>query len=240
MDGPNPEFLPPAHSERERRERVLLNLLSFHTPREFWIAVRSGITSTYRETFDANQNNSRVLQQSHGFKTTHDRHYYCDKVLHDAALEFGFTCIPELIQINSWRYAQATFGCFTSIQKYTWSPGELPKAAKFRKQLARSGGIGIQSDLLRPRLVRVDESQVYNGMLIHGPTSRVHRSPDFRDVGFICFAIPLEDYSGWGAVFPVDRLISECQIQGKGTGEGEASRDSGPGPTWRKRPDQED
>lgn len=240
MDGNVPRQPDAAPTERERRDRVLLQLISSSTPREFWVTIKSGITSAYRETHDANQNDPRILQSSHGFKTISDRHYYCDRVLYDASIEFRFTCQPEQIRINRWRYAQSAFGSFTSIQKYCHSPSDLPKPADFRRQLAQSGGISMQGDLLHPHAVRVDELMSYNGILIHGPLSRAFRSPDFREVGFICFAIPYDDYSGWGAIFPVDRLIAECQNQGMGIGQGNAASENLPAPKWKKRPDQEE
>ena len=238
-DGQDPNPPKPILPERERRDRVLLELIASRIPREFWIGIRSGIISAYRETHDANLNDPRLLQQSHGFKTINDRHFYCDKVLYDVALEFGFHCVPEQVRINRWRYAQAAFGSFTAIQKYCRTENDLPKAAEFRKKLARSGGISIQDDLLRPHLAKVGETTAYNGMLIHGPLSRAFRSPDLRDVGFICFAIPYVDYSEWAAVFSIDRLIAECQSQGKGSGLSGSSDENSVAPLWKKRPDQE-
>src|SRR4051794_20311812 len=142
--------------------------------------------------------------------------------------------------MNRWRYAQSAFGPFTAIQKYAWSENDLPKPADFRRKLARSGGISIQDDMFRPQVARVGQPKSYNGILIHGPASRAFRSIEFRDIGFICFAIPYEDYSGWGAVFSVDILISECQNQGDGRGAGGGTSEGGVGPTWKKRPDQQE
>jgi hypothetical protein len=226
-------------SEKERRERILLRLIANSTSQQFWIGLKSGIASAYRETYESNQNDTKILQESHGFKTIFDRHFWCDKVLFDRCLEFGYPCIPEQVRINRWRYAQCSFGAFTSIQKYSHSEKDLPKASDFRKKLARSGGISIQDDMLRPQVARVGEKVVYNGILIHGPESRAFRKLEFRDLGFLCFAIPVLDYSEWGAVLSVDRIIAECENQGRG-GDGTVHRRRTSAPRWRKKPDEKE
>jgi hypothetical protein len=152
--------------------------------------------------------------------------------------EFGFQTIPELIKINKWRFTQADFGPVTAIQKYVRSKTDLPKAADFRKKLARSGGISVQDDLLRPRVVGGIGARTLNGILIHGPLSRHPRAVEFGEMGFACFAFPFDDYSDWAAVLDIDRLAEACQIQVKsleqdgGTRKGEIVR-----PTWKSRPE---
>lgn len=237
MDGVEQRGEAPSDTERSRRDRALLGLVASCTPRGYWLGLRSGIRRAYKETLESNQNNPNLLQQSIEFATIYDRHFYVDKLLHDVSLEFGFPCVPALISINKWRYAQTDLGPFTSIQKYCWTRADLPRPAKFRKDLARSGGISVQDDLLRPRLLSSDQVGTLNGILIHGPLSRNPRSVDFGEVGFICYAIPYDDYSDWAAIFDIDKLIAECEIQGSGAVDGGGPRNDGPMPTWRNRPE---
>jgi len=173
-----------------------------------------------------------------GFKTVSDRHFYVDKLPYDLSLEFGFQCVSELIKINLWRYTQTSFGMFTSIQKYCRTRQELPKPADFRKKLARSGGISVQDDLLRPRLVTPIGAKSLNGILIHGPLSRVPRSTDFAQVGFMCYAIPYDDYSEWAAILDVDKLIEVCKNQVIDGLEREDVRNVASGLTWKAHPDE--
>ena len=237
MDGSDESQKIPSETERSRRDRALLRLAAGCTDRGYWLGLKSGIRRCYRETLEKNQNDPNLLQQTMGFKTVHDRHFYVDKVLHDLSLEFGHPCVPALIKINRWRYAQTDLGPLTAIQKYCRTKADLPKPADFRRRLARSGGISVQDDLLRPRLIGTLPAKTLNGILIHGPLSRNPNSPDFGDVGFICYAIPYDDYSEWAAILDIDRLVSECQIQVKGADQGGGADKSGGQPTWRIRPE---
>lgn len=240
MDGSGQSGKPSFETARSQRERVLLSRIAACTPAGYWIGLASSIRRCYKETLDSNRNDSNLLQQSIEFKTISDRHFYADKVLHDKAVEFGFVCVPELIKINKWRYAQVDLGPFTSIQKYCHTRDSLPKAAAFRKKLAQSGGISIQDDILRPRIVDLQQERTLNGILIHGPLSRNPRSLDFGEIGFVCYAIPYDDYSDWAAVLDIDKLIASCQIQVKSSDQGAGTRKDGPTPVWRKRPEREE
>jgi hypothetical protein len=238
VDGIDRGDASPFETERSRRERVLLRIAASCSPSGFWLGLQSMVRRGYKETLEKNQNDSNLLQQSVGFKTVHDRHFYVDKGLYDISLEFGFRCVPALIKINRWRYAQTDLGPLTVIQKYCRTRVDLPKPADFRKKLARSGGISIQDDLLRPRLVKQNHVSTLNGILIHGPLSRIPKSPDFGSAGFICYAIPYDDYSDWAAILDLDNLVSGCQIQVTGGGGDPGNGGTnGTAPKWRKRPE---
>lgn len=238
MDGFDVEGLEAPETERTRRDRMLLRLVAEATPREFWVGIGSGIRRAYKETLERNQNDSNILQQHIGFKTTSDRHFYVDKILHDVSLEFGFVTGPELIKINRWRYTQTIFGGFTSIQKFSRNRRDLPKPAVFRKRLAQAGGISIQDDLLTPRPVTKHSKSTMNGILIHGPVSRNPRCTDFGNVGFICYAIPYSDYSEWGAILDIDKIVQACQNQVIDAPAQEGARTDVPAPVWRVRPNE--
>lgn len=227
-------------SERERRERALLGIVSSCTSRELWVGLKSRGAALYPDAYDSNRRDTRLVQTSHGFKTTDDRHFFLDCALHDMAKECGFVAFPDEVRINRWRYTLANFGRFTAIQKYTHSQKALPRAADFRKKLARAGGITEMDDLLLPKLASDAGVKIYHTILIHGPKSRDIRSADFRELGFMCLAFPYDNYSDWAAILDIDRLIGACQNQVNGVQPVAESSDNGPAPVWKERPERKD
>ena len=223
-------------SYRQETERELMNMIVRTTPQALWIALRSRAAWVYEESFDANANDPRMLGSQSGFKTTHDRHWFMERALHDAGSEYGFAAAPQMVKANRWVYTLMHFGVFSATQKYVRAPRDMASPSQFRKILAASGGISRQSSLFSKRPVEIDFAAPKNGIIIHGPSSRKPLSDGFRQVGFIRLAFPFDDYKDWASNFSLDEIIAEYENKADGSGGYNPLGNGGPSPIWKPEP----
>ena len=226
-----------AESEEFRIRHMLFDIVTRSTRASLWRALRSKTAWAYKDSFDANQNDPRILQKHLGPKTVDDRHFIMDRVLHDAGIENGHRPLPAEVKVNRWTYVLLDCGGFRATQSYMREPGGVPKPAKFRKGLAAANQFLRQSEMFELPPVTSQETPVYNGIIIHGPLSRNPNKPEFRENGFIQLKFAYDDYLAWAATFQLDELIDGCESQGNGPVNGDLpSGGIGPTPTWKVQP----
>lgn len=207
--------------------RQVLDAITGNIPRIFWAEAEQRADWVYKESYEDTINDSRVRPSQARFRIPDDRHWFMEQALCENTETHGGVAALGEVKINSWYYTLVHFGFVTLTQKYVHSAGDLAAPAKFRKHLAATNSFSRQGDLFSPSGPPSPSTQLsaLNGILIHGPLSRDFRREEFRQLGFIRFAVPYSDYSGWA----VNMSMAEIMASYLATEE----RRTDPAPVWK-------
>jgi hypothetical protein len=216
----------------ERKRTAIRNIITSTVPVEVWRMLGDQVPWAYAEVWNEIRNDPRVLPDQAMFKAAHDRHFFLEYTLKTIADKTGSDYVSSVVTENQWRYGLLRSGKISLTQKCVRSYGEIPPAALFRERLATSNGFVRQRKFaFVADAVRVTEADI-NGILIHGPESRLFKSPGFARPAFISFAVPADDYGEWFAKFELAELIASYLP--------DVAKPKKPEPKWRVHRKRED
>lgn len=217
---------------QEHLRREILQIIVEDMPKRFWVDIEAQARWVYEESYDSNVNDTRIRPTQVRFKIMFDRFFLFESAMTHVAEECGVVAHPQEIEINSWLYTLLRAGRLSATAKYVHSPRDMASPSAFRKQLAAANDFDRSPRLPFEPLPTSRHDTLVNGIMVHGPQSRDFREAGFRHIGFLSFAVPWKDYSGWVARFGVPEILAAY--------ESEPERRPEPRPVWRKdrKPDE--
>jgi hypothetical protein len=197
-------------------------------PRAFLEDFFKRTAAAYSDRFQLVKHEPTTLEEHRLSKLLADRVFRMDWELKKSADAHGLIATSRPVAENNWSFTYVIAGDIGLTQSYVPTIDELPKAAKFRDELAMAGNI--------PRLPLDDPAEIYQpkkfyALLAHNPIGR-HFTEEDQKLGSLQLCIPYKDMNGWALTMSVPELLSYYPVTTK---EAEPTR----APTWKRKPGRE-
>lgn len=187
---------------------TLLAMIARDTPQAFWEDARNLARQTYLDIFHEVKAYPNCLAEHRLYKLHQDRFVRMEHLLATLAQKHGLEYSATLLVENDHSFVYATSGAVAMTQTYVPTIGAMPKAAEFRKRLAKMNEV-----YRAPRLALEDEPQgifafrEFYGLLAHNPVGKQFIEADQR-LGMIQFCIPSKNCNSWQAEFTIEEILA--------------------------------
>jgi hypothetical protein len=215
-------------TDEELQTQYLLSQIVANIPRDFLEDLLGRFGLAYTDRFHLSKHEPTTLEEHRLPKLQQDRVFRLDWELMQSARAHGLIATSRPVAENNWSFTYVIAGDIGLTQSYVPAIGDLPKAAKFRDELAKAGNI--------PRLPLDDPAEIYQrkkfyALLAHNPVGR-HFTEDDQKLGSLQLCVPYKDMNGWAVAKSVPEILSYYPVTTK---EAEPTR----APTWKRKSDRE-
>lgn len=194
----------------ERLKATIISTIVRDTPKQFWLDVRGMTRQAYADAFSQIDADPNIVSEQKIDLLRQYRHFRMEHVLSALAARHGIAKSHTLLAENGQHYVYATRGDIGMTQSYVPAIGELPKAARYREQLASANEV--------PRLDLGDEppevliGKSYYGLIAHNPIGQ-RFDLDSQKLGMIQFCVPTKDGKVWAVELTIEELVAAYPVE---------------------------